>query len=232
MTALVFGVVFLAELPDKTALAGLVLGTRYRASYVFAGVAAAFLLHVVLAVAAGSVLTLLPQQLVHAITGVLFLGGAAVLLMKKDDEDEEIRKPEDQSFWKVAGAGFMLILVAEFGDLTQIMTANLAARYDDPLSVGLGAVLALWAVAGLGIVGGKGLMKRVPLGLITKIAAVLMLGLGVWSLWEAIARERRTPGPGRFRRFPWRVSVARAPGRFGAVGVRRWREPRSVLYRG
>ncbi|MGW4550704.1 TMEM165/GDT1 family protein [Streptomyces violaceorubidus] len=187
VTVLVFGVVFLAELPDKTALAGLVLGTRYRASYVFAGVAAAFLLHVVLAVAAGSVLTLLPQQIVHAVTGVLFLGGAAVLLMKKDDEDEEIRKPEDQSFWKVAGAGFMLILVAEFGDLTQIMTANLAARYDDPLSVGLGAVLALWAVAGLGIVGGKALMKRVPLGLITKIAAVLMLGLGVWSLWEAIA---------------------------------------------
>ncbi|WP_055467755.1 TMEM165/GDT1 family protein [Streptomyces ardesiacus] len=187
VTALVFGVVFLAELPDKTALAGLVLGTRYRASYVFAGVAAAFLLHVVLAVAAGSVLTLLPQQLVHAITGVLFLGGAAVLLMKKDEDDEEIRKPRDQSFWKVSGAGFMLILVAEFGDLTQIMTANLAARYDDPLSVGLGAVLALWAVAGLGIVGGKALMKRVPLRLITKIAAVLMLGLGVWSLWEAIA---------------------------------------------
>lgn len=187
MTAVVFGVVFLAELPDKTALAGLVLGTRYRASYVFAGVAAAFALHVALAVAAGSVLTLLPQQLVQALTGVLFLGGAAVLLLKKDDGDEEIRRPEDQSFWKVAGAGFMLILVAEFGDLTQIMTANLAARYDDPLSVGLGAVLALWAVAGLGIVGGKALMKRVPLKLITRIAALLMLALGVWSLWEAIA---------------------------------------------
>ncbi|GHI95950.1 MULTISPECIES: TMEM165/GDT1 family protein [Streptomyces] len=186
VTALVFGVVFLAELPDKTALAGLVLGTRYRASYVFAGVAAAFLLHVVLAVAAGSVLTLLPQQIVQAVTGVLFLGGAAVLLLKKDDDEEEVRKPADQSFWKVSGAGFMLILVAEFGDLTQIMTANLAARYDDPLSVGLGAVLALWAVAGLGIVGGKALMKRVPLRLITKIAALLMLGLGVWSLGEAI----------------------------------------------
>ncbi|MDH6227167.1 MULTISPECIES: TMEM165/GDT1 family protein [Streptomyces] len=187
VTALVFGVVFLAELPDKTALAGLVLGTRYRASYVFAGVAAAFLVHVVLAVAAGSVLTLLPQQIVHAITGVLFLGGAAVLLMRKGEDEEEIRKPENQSFWKVSGAGFMLILVAEFGDLTQIMTANLAARYDDPLSVGLGAVLALWSVAALGIVGGKALMKKVPLELITKIAAVLMTGLGLWSLWEAIA---------------------------------------------
>jgi putative Ca2+/H+ antiporter (TMEM165/GDT1 family) len=187
VAAVVFGVVFLAELPDKTALAGLVLGTRYRASYVFAGVAAAFALHVTLAVAAGSVLTLLPQQIVKALTGVLFLGGAAVLLMRKDDGDEEIRRPEDQSFWKVAGAGFMLILVAEFGDLTQIMTANLAARYDDPLSVGLGAVLALWAVAGLGIVGGKVLMKRVPLKPITKVAALLMLGLGLWSLWEAVA---------------------------------------------
>ncbi|WP_112470561.1 TMEM165/GDT1 family protein [Streptomyces triticisoli] len=185
--ALTFGVVFLAELPDKTALAGLVLGTRYRASYVFAGVAAAFLLHVTLAVAAGSVLTLLPQRIVQALTGVLFLGGAAVLLLKKDDGEEEIRRPEDQSFWKVAGTGFMLILVAEFGDLTQIMTANLAAHYDNPLSVGLGAVLALWSVAGLGIVGGKALMRRVPLGLITKIAALLMLGLGVWSLWEAVA---------------------------------------------
>ncbi|WP_250402744.1 TMEM165/GDT1 family protein [Streptomyces cellostaticus] len=187
VTALVFGVVFLAELPDKTALAGLVLGTRYRASYVFAGVAAAFLLHVVLAVAAGSVLTLLPQRIVHALTGALFLAGAAVLLLKRDEGEEEIKKPADQSFWKVAGTGFMLILVAEFGDLTQIMTANLAARYDDPLSVGLGAVLGLWAVAGLGIVGGKALMKRVPLRLIARIAALLMLGLGVWSLYEAIA---------------------------------------------
>lgn len=187
VTAVVFGVVFLAELPDKTALAGLVLGTRYRASYVFAGVAAAFALHVALAVAAGSVLTLLPRQIVQALTGVLFLGGAAVLLMKKDEGEEEVRRPGNQSFWKVAGAGFMLILVAEFGDLTQIMTANLAARYDDPLSVGLGAVLALWAVAGLGIVGGQALMKRVPLRLITKVAAMVMLALGVWSLWEAVA---------------------------------------------
>lgn len=186
MTALVFGVVFLAELPDKTALAGLVLGARYRASYVFAGVAAAFVLHVVIAVAAGSVLTLLPERLVGAVTGVLFLGGAAVLLLKRGEGEEGLRRPEDQSFWKVAGAGFMLILVAEFGDLTQIMTANLAARYDDPLSVGLGAVLALWAVAGLGIVGGKALMKRVPLGLVTRVAALLMLALGVWSLWGAV----------------------------------------------
>ncbi|MFF2923595.1 TMEM165/GDT1 family protein [Streptomyces celluloflavus] len=187
VAAVVFGVVFLAELPDKTALAGLLLGTRYRASYVFAGVAAAFLVHVVLAVAAGSVLALLPHRLVQAVVGVLFLAGAAVLLFRKDDGEEEVRKPADQSFWKVSGAGFMMILVAEFGDLTQIMTANLAARYDDPLSVGVGAVLALWAVAGLGILGGRALMRRVPLKLITRIAACVMIVLAGFSLYEAIA---------------------------------------------
>ncbi|MDQ1011058.1 putative Ca2+/H+ antiporter (TMEM165/GDT1 family) [Streptomyces sp. V4I23] len=186
--AITFGVVFLAELPDKTALAGLMLGTRYRASYVFAGVAAAFAVHVGLAIAAGSVLTLLPHRLVQAVVGLLFLAGALMLLLKKDDGDEEsIKAPADQSFWKVSGAGFMLILVAEFGDLTQIMTANLAARYDNPVSVGLGAVLALWAVAAIGILGGRTLMKYVPLRLITRIAAALMLALAAFSLYEALA---------------------------------------------
>ncbi|GAA2442066.1 TMEM165/GDT1 family protein [Streptomyces macrosporus] len=186
VAAVTFGVVFLAELPDKTALAGLVLGTRYRASYVFAGVAAAFAVHVALAVAAGSVLTLLPQRLVQGITGALFLAGALMLLLKKDDGEEEIRKPKDQSFWKVAGSGFMLIMVAEFGDLTQIMTANLAARYENPLSVGLGAVLALWAVAAIGILGGRALMRRVPLKLITRIAACVMLVLAGLGFYEAL----------------------------------------------
>jgi putative Ca2+/H+ antiporter (TMEM165/GDT1 family) len=187
--ALVFGVVFLAELPDKTALAGLVLGTRYRASYVFVGVAAAFAVHVAFAVAAGSVLTLLPSRAVHAVTGVLFVAGAVVLLRHKaeDEADDHLKQPRDRGFWRVAGAGFMLILVAEFGDLTQIMTANLAARYSDPVSVAIGAVLALWAVGGLGIVGGRALMKRVPLTLVTRIAAVLMLALGAWGLYEAAA---------------------------------------------
>ena len=187
VAAIVFGVVFLAELPDKTALAGLMLGTRYRASYVFAGVAAAFVVHVSLAIAAGSVLTLLPHRWVQGVVGLLFLAGAAMLLLKKDDEEEGVREPADHSFWKVAGSGFMLILVAEFGDLTQIMTANLAARYDDPVAVGLGAVLALWAVAGLGIFGGRLLMKRVRLALITRVAAVVMLVLAGLSLYEAFA---------------------------------------------
>ena len=188
VVAIVFGIVFVAELPDKTALASLVLGTRYRAGYVFTGIAAAFTVHVCLAVAAGSLLTLLPHRWVQGVVGAMFLAGAAMLLWHGEEEDDDaVRQPADQSFWKVAGSGFMLILVAEFGDLTQIMTANLAARYDDPFAVGVGAVLALWAVGALGILGGRALMKRVPLALVTRIAAVVMLVMAGFSLYEAIA---------------------------------------------
>jgi putative Ca2+/H+ antiporter (TMEM165/GDT1 family) len=188
IAAITFGIIFLAELPDKTALASLMLGTRYRGSYVFAGVAAAFAVHVVLAVAAGSLLTLLPHRVLQAVVGALFLFGAGMLLFHKDEEEEHEpgREPSAPSFRKVAGTSFLVVLVAEFGDLTQIMTANLAARYHDPFAVGLGAVLGLWAVGGLAIVGGKTLLKHVPMVWISRVAAALMLVLAGFSIVEAV----------------------------------------------
>ncbi|MEY9933943.1 putative Ca2+/H+ antiporter (TMEM165/GDT1 family) [Catenulispora sp. GP43] len=187
----VFGIVFLAELPDKTALASLVLGTRYRPSHVFVGTAAAFLVHVVLAILAGSLLTLLPGRLLHAVVGALFLMGAILLLRGRHDEAEEeeelkLRGDKPATFRRVAGMSFGVILVAEFGDLTQIVTANLAAKYHDPISVGIGATLGLWAVAGLAIVGGRGLLKVVPITVITRVAAGIMGVLAVISIVEAI----------------------------------------------
>ena len=187
----VFGIVFLAELPDKTALASLVLGTRYRPLHVFAGSAAAFLVHVVLAIAAGSLLTLLPGRVLHAVVGALFLMGAVLLLRGRHEEEEErehlqLSGDKPATFRRVAGMSFGVILVAEFGDLTQIVTANLAAKYHDPISVGIGATLGLWAVAGLAIVGGRGLLKVVPITVVTRTAAAIMGILAVISIVEAI----------------------------------------------
>ncbi|MFC1410024.1 TMEM165/GDT1 family protein [Streptacidiphilus sp. N1-12] len=189
VAAITFGIIFLAELPDKTALASLVLGTRYRASYVFTGIAAAFAVQAALAIAAGSLLALLPHRWVEAVVGLLFLGGAAMLLLQKDEEEEEgaVKTPKSTGFWRVAGTGFVMVLIAEFGDLTQIATANLAAKYSDPLSVFLGSWLALCAVAGIAIVGGQKLMKHVPLRVITKVAAAVMAVMAVVSLFGAIA---------------------------------------------
>ncbi|MDH6131885.1 putative Ca2+/H+ antiporter (TMEM165/GDT1 family) [Kitasatospora sp. MAA4] len=184
--AVTFGIIFLAELPDKTALAALMLGTRYRAAYVFAGVAAAMAVQVGLALAAGSLLALLPHRWVEGVTGVLFLAGAAMLLLHKDEEAHEAKEPSSSSFWKVAGTSFLVVAVAEFGDLTQIMTANLAAKYAEPLSVGLGAWLALCAVGGLAILGGQKLLKHVPMKVIIRVAAAAMLVLAGISIVGAV----------------------------------------------
>jgi putative Ca2+/H+ antiporter (TMEM165/GDT1 family) len=187
--ATVFALVFLAELPDKTALASLVLGTRYRPLYVFVGAATAFTAHVVLAVAAGSLLTLLPHRVLEGIVAALFLLGAVLMLRGRDEADEEhlaIAQGKQPTFARVASTAFLVILVAEFGDLTQIVTANLAAKYHDPLSVGLGAVLGLWGVAALAIVGGRGLLKLVPITVITRVAAAIMTILAVISLISAV----------------------------------------------
>lgn len=185
-----FAVVFPAELPDKTALASLMLGTRYRASLVWLGVAAAFTVHVILAIVAGSLLQLVPDKPLQIIVGILFAGGA-VLLLRGDHEApepgaEELEAPA-MSNPKVVATSFGIILVAEFGDITQILTANLAAGSEHPVSVGIGAVLALWAVGGIAIVGGQKLLNRISLKRVTQIAASIMLVLSALSIVEAFS---------------------------------------------
>lgn len=190
--ATTFAVVFLAELPDKTALASLVLATRYRPAHVFAGAAAGFGVQVALAVAAGSLLALLPHRALQAVVAALFLIGAVLILRtgtESAEEDEEERiaaeaKPA-KSPWRAVLTSFTVITVAEFGDLTQIVTANLAAKFDW-LSVGIGALVALWSVAALAILGGQALLRVVPLKYIVRCAAAIMAALSVYSLVSAI----------------------------------------------
>jgi putative Ca2+/H+ antiporter (TMEM165/GDT1 family) len=154
--------------------------------------AAAFLAHVVIAVAAGSLLTLLPRRPVEAVVAALFLLGAALVWREGMDDEEEVVEeeiqavPESAGFWKVASLGFGVIFVAEWGDLTQILTANLAAKYHNPISVGIGAVLGLWAVGLLAILGGKTLLKVLPIKWITRVAALVMLTLGIYSIVNAV----------------------------------------------
>jgi Ca2+/H+ antiporter, TMEM165/GDT1 family len=190
IAATVFGVIFAAELPDKTALASLILGSRYRPLWVFAGVAVAFAVHAGLAIAAGSLLALLPHRPVEIVVAVLFALGAVLLLRGRHAEgnDEHVELHGRQpSFRRVAWTSFAVILVAEFGDLTQIAAASLAARYHNPLSVGVGTVLALWTVAALAIAGGRGLLKVIPLTWITRVAAMVMLVLAGVSLAAAVS---------------------------------------------
>jgi putative Ca2+/H+ antiporter (TMEM165/GDT1 family) len=227
-----FGVIFLAELPDKTMVASLVLGSRFRPLYVWAGVAVAFAIHVAVAVAAGSAFALLPNRIVDVITALLFAVGAVLVLRegRSDDHDpaggggsptggdvlggpvgptvrpsstdpgsldvttavEAADGPDSPSaageigFWRVAATSFMVVFIAEMGDLTQISTANLAARFASPVAVAIGAALALWTVAGLASAGGRGLLRVLSIRVITRIAAGAFAVLAAISMIEAI----------------------------------------------
>ena len=151
----------------------MILSSRYRPGFVFAGAAAAFALHVAFAVAVGSLLALLPHRAAEVVVAVLFQAGPLLLLRgRRGPGDDHIGVSGSRTrFWRAAVTSFTVILVAEFGDLTQILTAGLAARYHDPVAVGIGSVLALWSVAAMAIAVGRGLLKVNPLTWITRAAA-------------------------------------------------------------
>ena len=181
-----FAVILLAELPDKTALASLVLGTRYRPVPVLVGICAGFAVHVVLAVVAGSLLGLLPHRTLEIVVAALFLAGAVLLLAGRKPAAEEAEPGRrSERFWPAAWMGFAVILVAEFGDLTQVVIANLVARYSDPIAVGAGAAAAMWAVAAIAVLGGKALLRLVPVRLFTRAAAGCMVALAGFTLAAA-----------------------------------------------
>jgi Ca2+/H+ antiporter, TMEM165/GDT1 family len=187
IVGIVFGTVFVAELPDNSGLASFVLGTRYRPGWVLAGAAAAFAVHVVLAVTLGSLLGLLPHRIVQFAVAAVFLIGAVVVLRADDDDDDEaLRKANAAGFWAVATTSFAVILLAELGDLSDILIANLAARYHDPVPVGIGSVLALWAVTAVAITGGRKLSQILPVRWITRLAALVMVVMAGFTLVEAL----------------------------------------------
>jgi Ca2+/H+ antiporter, TMEM165/GDT1 family len=190
VVGIVFAVTFLAELPDKSLFASLVLGARYRPLPVWLGVAAAFALHVVIAVIAGGILTLLPHRVVQAIVAALFLAGAALLLLTSESEEaaegvEEGMRRVPPSFRRVWLTSFGVVFVGEWGDITQLTTANYAARYADPLSVAVGAVAGLWLVSGLAVTVGQAVLSRVPVLIVRRASGLILLAFAALSAYAA-----------------------------------------------
>jgi len=185
----VFTVIFLLELPDKTALAALLLATRHRPLPVFLGAAAAFVIQSAVAVAAGSLLSLLPREPIRIGAGLLFLGMAALLIrrnLRKDEADEERAvEQEEARHRRPFITAFSVVFVAEWGDLTQLATAALQARYQQPVVVFVAATLALWAVCAIAVALGNRLAAWVPerplqfaaAGVMVLVAIALIAGL-------------------------------------------------------
>jgi putative Ca2+/H+ antiporter (TMEM165/GDT1 family) len=201
--ATTFALIFPAELPDKTFIATLVLATRFRHLWVWLGVSAAFAVQVTIAVVAGGFLALLPQRLVLGVTAVLFIAGSVILVRgglasraaEREQEQDEAAEVEA----KVASAGttvispmrtfavsFAVLFTAEWGDLSQLLTAGLAARTGEPLSVGIGSWAALIIVAGIAVIAGRWLQARVPIWRIRLVSGAILAALAVWTIVEFV----------------------------------------------
>jgi putative Ca2+/H+ antiporter (TMEM165/GDT1 family) len=189
-----FVLVGVAEFPDKTMIATLVMGSRSRPLWVWLGASGAFLIHVILAVVAGRLLTLLPHKVLEIIITVLFLGGAIYLLVipekeevAKGQEEAGDKPAEGESPLKVVTTAFGVILVGEFGDLTQLLIVNLVAHYKQSVSVFIGSLAALVTVAAIGAFGGRALLKVAPVTLIRRIGGVILIGFAAYTIYSLVS---------------------------------------------
>jgi Ca2+/H+ antiporter, TMEM165/GDT1 family len=201
VVALTFAAVFLVELPDKTFLATLVLSTKYPSRWVWIGVGLAFLVQTVLAVAFGQAVSLLPVDLVRFVAAAMFLIGAIILFRTaREHGSEELARQQgatataaqpgiepssaDLPPHRVIGTSFVVLFAAEWGDLSQVLTLTLAAKYDEPISVFAGAWLALLGVSALAIIVGRELLRRVRLSLLHYLGGSICLLLAVITAYE------------------------------------------------
>jgi putative Ca2+/H+ antiporter (TMEM165/GDT1 family) len=191
LLATVFAVTFVVELPDKSLFASLLLGSRYQPWHVWFGVVAAFAVHVGLAVTAGSLLTAAPHQIVQLVSAALFLGGAVWMLRSRRGDENEPGPDAARlgaaspRMLRVTATSFAVVFVGEWGDITQVTTANFAAHYQQPLIVAVAAVAALWTVSGLAVFVGPKVLGRIPERWVRIAGAIALTGLGLYSLSQA-----------------------------------------------
>jgi Ca2+/H+ antiporter, TMEM165/GDT1 family len=173
--AVAFGSVFIAELPDKTMFATIVLATRYRRPWaVLIGVTLAMAVHAVLAVAVGSALRRLPDTPVQLAVAAMFLIGGLLMILGGDDDDEtDDVKP---------AATAVIIGLAEFGDFTQLATIGVVAKYGYAVAVALGSILAHVAVAAFAILTGAWLERHMPVRLIQRFGGALFIVFAIVTL--------------------------------------------------
>lgn len=196
LMAMVFGAIFIVELPDKTFIAALVLSTRYRPLAVWVGVGLAFLVQTLIAVAAGGLLSLLPKTPVHVVALLIFLAGAFLLFKsapgadaaeQEQEEEFQARTTVARTGWGAVATSFLVLFAAEWGDLSQLLTASMVAKYGHPVSVFIGAWAALLVVSGLAVIAGQTLLRHLKLSVVHYIGGSVCLLLAALTAYTLVA---------------------------------------------
>lgn len=192
--ATTFALIFVAELGDKSQLTAMTLAARHPWHRVLLGAGAAFAVLNLVAVGVGQFLfELVPTAWVQLFAGCLFLW-FGVSSFRQTEEEEEPETGTGKSMWAgPATTAFVLILLSELGDKTQLVTAGLAARHAAPVSVFVGSTGALWLVSLLGVVAGGQIARVVPMRVVHRFGGVAFLLFGGFTLWEAV-RELLSTG--------------------------------------
>jgi putative Ca2+/H+ antiporter (TMEM165/GDT1 family) len=194
--ALTFGAIFIVELPDKTFLATLVLATKYRPILVWIGVGSAFAVQTTVAVLLGSAAGFLPESLVHVVAMLMFAIGAVVLLREglshhraslSEGEEEYGVDAKPATGFRAVLASFLILFAAEWGDLSQLLTISLVARYDAPVEVFIGALSALLLVSGLAVLAGRALLRYVALHWLHYVGAAICVVLAVLTAVQLVS---------------------------------------------
>jgi putative Ca2+/H+ antiporter (TMEM165/GDT1 family) len=184
-----FTLIFVAELPDKTAFATILLATRKSPIALFIGVAAAFVIQSIVAVTCGTALSFLPHAWVQIGSGLLFLLFAVLMWIRDEPEEEgSEKKDENNHFWPTVYSSFTVIFIAEWGDLTQFATATLAAKNKSPLTICIAAVLALWSVTAIAIIIGSRAKSFIQPAVLKKIAAIAFACVGCVILYRSLVQ--------------------------------------------
>jgi Ca2+/H+ antiporter, TMEM165/GDT1 family len=188
---LTFGAIFIVELPDKTFLATLVLATKYRPFLVWIGVGAAFAVQTTVAVLLGHAASFLPEEAVQSVALLMFVVGAVILVREGrshqlDTGEEFVEGAKDVTGFRAVLASFLILFAAEWGDLSQLLTISLVARYEAPVSVFIGALAALLVVSGLAVIVGKTLLRYVALHVLHYVGAGVCVLLALLTFVELI----------------------------------------------
>jgi len=177
------GVIFLAEIGDKSQIVCMALAARHRHWPVLAGSVAAFVVLNTLAVVFGVALAeWIPERILAMLVAALFgVFGILALRTREQDGDEDVRERGGHGIFLTT---FLMIFLAEMGDKTQLAVAAMASTLP-VVAVWLGATLALTATSALGVVAGRKLLRRIPLHRLHQISGVFFLALAAFALAQA-----------------------------------------------
>ncbi len=188
----IYLIIFFAELPDKTAFATLLLATRSNGLAVFIGVSLAFLVQTVMATVFGHIISFFPTKWVHLFASLVFFYFALTMWRDRNKIEYENNTALGVTgeFWQASWKSFLVIFIAEWGDLTQVATATLIAKYqNDKLTVFVAAVLALWSVTLIAIFIGQKVKHILDPRKIRIAGAVVFLAIAIYFILSIVLNK-------------------------------------------